>query len=89
VANSDEQKPADFVVTFADFRALLRKHRKRIKFCVFCFSMLAILFALCRPILFETKAVFHQKGKSPSGISSDVFQSLFSVNQPDSEGSLL
>lgn len=75
----------EYVVTFADFRAMLHRHAKKIKFCSCAFALAALLFALTKPLMYETKAVFHQKGRSASGINTDMFQTLFSMQQPESE----
>lgn len=86
MTDTNEPNSPEFVVTFADLRAIFRKNRGRIKFCVITVALLSFVFALCRPVLYETKAVFHQKGKSSSGLNSDMFQTLFSMSQPESEG---
>ncbi len=80
------KEPSNLVVTRSDFMAALRRHKKRVQFCVWLCAGLAFLFAVTRPIQYEAKAVFQEKGKSSAGISEDLLmRSFFSAAQPSSD----
>jgi uncharacterized protein involved in exopolysaccharide biosynthesis len=83
---SSEESP--FLLTFADLRLLVQRHKRRICLSGALGAFLALCYALSRPVEYEARATFKDKGKSQAGLSKSISE-LFFLSAEDSESDAL
>lgn len=88
-----EEKSILHPVSFFDLVCLFKRSKKKIVFCSLFFSVIGLLYAMTRPIEYESSATFREQTKTQSGIGNMSLASMLnlgsSVNGPSEAISLL
>lgn len=74
--NDNKDREERFFITFADVLAIFRRSKMKIFCWAVTLALLGFIFALTRPILYESEGTFREKSIKPSNISNSLLELL-------------
>lgn len=86
---SKENHQDEFILTFSDIHRIIKKNRLMILAATSFCALIAFVYAITRPIVYEVDATFKEKGKSQSGISQSLSSLLLNAESHDSDAFIL
>ncbi len=85
MTNLQENNEDNFVLTFSDIVLLIKKNSRKIYLGTCTVAIIALIYALTRPIQYEAQATFKEKAKSQSGLSKSILSDLLTSDSDESD----
>lgn len=78
--DSQNDKGRDYIVTFSDFKSILKNNARTVLCITLLFGGLGALYSLTRPIKYEVSASFKERGLAKANLEANSLSMLFGAN---------
>lgn len=86
--SNPHEEQSEFLLTFQDLLAVVKRHKKTIVGNAIFFAVLAFCYGLFKPVEYEAEATFKEKNKSQSGFNNSLSAAFFMMSDAEDSNAL-